>query len=1671
MPQLTWKSVTDNPEYKALPLEDQEGIKQWFIQEHIEPSAVYQKYADNPEVQDYIRDQVFNVAPDAAISNGQQAAGQQQPGLFSRLMRKSQQNIEGYMKSPILQQSKLAGLSAAGRGQQPAAQQTLPPQQQGQIQTTQYPDPSQPVQPTGEAIRKFIFPELYSQDRVREQNAVLSIGQRPTPEQAVQATAYEAAINKKLDIEELRRRAQRPGGGDLRIQAFAQGLLPIADKKTLPPGIEEAFPYSKMAGRLVGLAASYGATKGIEPAVAGSPDAWLQSHRFTNPDQAFRMMQKGAHRAASWGVKEGADQIARLIAGEKFSIKKTLGQPAKMATFGALLGTTHGIEETIPRIFAAAGAGGAWETSQKLIKNGKLKKSDLRDILLFAAMTGAIEAIGSHGLTEYYKSSGMADYLDKHELARIMRGQPHTPEAWAKAIRSQAELHGIPGSLRESWAIRQKLVSKFKRPAYELVIKTGIPGYETLPPEMQEAFLKTTTQLVTEAKLPINDALDIARELAFSPDLALSKDLVNILGQLIKQKQTEQFEAEHRKEVKQAGKMFKDVVKGDLPTQGSSIFQGAQITKMPTEETAQPPQPVPTPAPVPEQAVDVLIKPDKPIWKMSQKEYLSTSKLKVALKFGDKVEVGQPGEIHAAIYERVTSSNPEMENKVSGYGYVDRNGKYLSREEAGDIDALDIKEKMLKEHYSAVEKAFRDKKEIPLKAVQEYPYLRDKVESKSKPAQQLKASTGYEVVPIAESEIEIIDDMYEKVKKGVTRVDAHFVPIEGSKESAKIVQFVAVDPTVPEWADIPLAKREDILKVLQKIRRGEPLDLSNPKIKMIVRGIKRGLRQYRDIQKHSVQKVAPPSVKQLFESASKTPDVVAGKAAKEKAQKQTPVEKLLAPKASGEIDKFLARQKEVKPIKGQKAEASVKLPDEKVLSDKLVSPQKKAAVLSRHMKAMTDAVKKASPVSSTYDQDIEALYKIKYPHLKNYDLLEKIPEEFHDTINNEALLWREYVPFRETARENILVNDLIYEPIKQGSLESNKFAVNNFAEAKEIAKQAKLKKVDRRNVTLFREGKTDKLTTKEKIFDDWFDKRYEEIYALIEKHQELYDIAKKIGYVDKYSPRLREFIDSLEESIVKRAYGGHNIPKAFSDWFTKNRLGNMKDTELDALKIFERYVRAVGKYLYLSEPIKYARENVLESLPPAMRDVSEKYIFRMLSIPAPTDSALYSTFSKAGLNPDKAMRITRFLIDLSYMGLLGGRITPPLRNLLQTLNNTVPQLGYTWTGAGLQRLLLHGPTAFEEAKKAGILLEWGAELYKELGEDLTDMDQLRDALLYLFSKSDAVNRIIVWSGARIKFDHFYKGYMQKRGSIETFMRQTEADKLNKFVRYKIKRAMEQGKPEEARDIFSRELAAKTQYLYNKEDSPVITRHVAGKLALQMKSWPINYATLLKDSFENRNYAAFWRWVLMANMVGAAALGMTPKKRAWLLKTFGIRPITKAVKSNIMPPAIQPFNDAFWTAIDPDNKGNRAAKALNKFGDDAWKVYVPGGLAMKNAKKWIERDKGLDILREIQYKADRKRDEKKSELRKFLKSGDITSAARQLALQGKTPKQVIKYLSEYLSESNNHPMLHLFKTMTLEDKITGWNALKKDKSVWDNIPLEDKKTMIQMLRRSQKRRRN
>lgn len=284
------------------------------------------------------------------------------------------------------------------------------------------------------------------------------------------------------------------------MDSFAQGILPIRPEEMKRPGVEEASPVAKIAGKLVGLTGASFATAGIAPAVSKS----LADFSPIAPS-LFRMIPQAIQRASLWGGKEFIDQAMRVMSGEKPDPKSRIGRILSESGFGAFSGGISGIAKTIPRVIAQGVGRGAWIAGERLLQDHKIDKKDLFDISLNMALGSAVEAINAPAVSKAYQRADMTGFLRNKAIVRVMRVHPEYTRAQAEeaiALINDFALGLKPAAQVEILSKMPANITKMpsdQQAQFAAKLVESIKGGMNVEGAMKEAAKYATTEILKEA--------------------------------------------------------------------------------------------------------------------------------------------------------------------------------------------------------------------------------------------------------------------------------------------------------------------------------------------------------------------------------------------------------------------------------------------------------------------------------------------------------------------------------------------------------------------------------------------------------------------------------------------------------------------------------------------------------------------------------------------------------------------------------------------------------------------------------------------------------------------------------------------------------------------------------------------------------------------------------------------------------------------------------------------------------------------------------------------------------------------------------------------------------------------------------------------------------------------
>lgn len=389
-------------------------------------------------------------------------------------------------------------------------------------------------------------------------------------------------------------------------------------------------------------------------------------------------------------------------------------------------------------------------------------------------------------------------------------------------------------------------------------------------------------------------------------------------------------------------------------------------------------------------------------------------------------------------------------------------------------------------------------------------------------------------------------------------------------------------------------------------------------------------------------------------------------------------------------------------------------------------------------------------------------------------------------------------------------------------------------------------------------------------------------------------------------------------------------------------------THLDEVTkgIETKYLRA-GLPNHITEPIKDYVARLSGETDMIGRDINKAIDGMINALPA----RLRGYYGRAGL-PDN---LDRF-ISLQYLGTLGGRPGPLVRNALQTFQTGMMFLG-RWHATGLRRAI----GGIEEARNLGFVAPAESIVY-EAERAFGQGSRLRGAsklLLKPYKTVDDYNRAIMAFG---QYERTLDAARRAKGDIHKFVDYAALDAgFTQAEAVRIAKLYAGGETKEAARQAGIALADNTQYLYSLENKPpALTRTTVGKAVGSFGNWSLWYGNLLKEVALNPNIpngrktAILSRWILansamLAGIYGVAHTLGIPSTALDIIKGAGGFLGLGPVAFNPLETPVPRLAGAAINAVEAV-QGRRSPKAVGKSLLRAGGAFVPAYGAFEDAEK-------------------------------------------------------------------------------------------------------------------------
>jgi DNA-binding phage protein len=486
-----------------------------------------------------------------------------------------------------------------------------------------------------------------------------------------------------------------------------------------------------------------------------------------------------------------------------------------------------------------------------------------------------------------------------------------------------------------------------------------------------------------------------------------------------------------------------------------------------------------------------------------------------------------------------------------------------------------------------------------------------------------------------------------------------------------------------------------------------------------------------------------------------------------------------------------------------------------------------------------------------------------------------------------------------------------------------------------------------------------------------------------------------------YDPTAKEakgfpgYLDDIAKAIARRRgkdnwFVAKELTKSeLAEFYRTARTGSLVDemtTDLSQMVESRARTQGVDRFFY---PAAKRIVDLAKHVPNDYKEYTAHWLFRMLGKPSPADRKLASwlqssvgkverllNLKSGGLwNEGRVNDLAHNVNNLVYMGGLGFKPFSALRNFFQLPINVPSDLGgakdLLWMVKGIGNAARKETRA--EINAMGLIEEYAPELhirataiaagkrFKLFGKsiDLPDIQQSRDLAMYMFKLSDRWIRYTTAGTALAKWDHFGKKFFDAvTGQVDKrFLGKMNISGRNKWVASELENLLKTGGADnfrKARELFTKDVVADTQYLYGVHESPIIshTAGAAGKMALVFQSWWMNYGVLLEKWM--RTGSAGTKANRVFGFMLSCAISEQLMEGLWdrgtALRTVGFGPFPGEISEFAIPPAYGHIYHGLGAIISagqlsPEN-AERHLKGLWR----ATTMFVPGGLQLSSSWK-------------------------------------------------------------------------------------------------------------------------
>jgi hypothetical protein len=489
------------------------------------------------------------------------------------------------------------------------------------------------------------------------------------------------------------------------------------------------------------------------------------------------------------------------------------------------------------------------------------------------------------------------------------------------------------------------------------------------------------------------------------------------------------------------------------------------------------------------------------------------------------------------------------------------------------------------------------------------------------------------------------------------------------------------------------------------------------------------------------------------------------------------------------------------------------------------------------------------------------------------------------------------------------------------------------------------------------------------------------------------------GYLENYTAR-------IPKGTVKPWTAENGLPSDMHAAFTNPRALEELGFEIktDIPSIIGTRARAQSNELYLYPHIDDYK-GFVSKLPPMLKEYSTHWLNRQLGISSPADVSTAKFLNRFSLNGWDARRVdnvARTITDLMYLGGIGFKPFSAMRNYIQFVLMTPAELGgikdIAWLAPGIKKAVFE-PAHREYLRSIGAIAEYTPDITFNLrvsNYQASFLEKARDFGMWMFKASDYHVRLMTGGAAVAKWDYYFarlgKDGIIPNNKLDAFRSKLGFGMREPVIRNELDNFVRIGTPEaylEAKKVFVKDVIADSQYLYGKEESPLINYKSGafGKTTLVFQSWWMNYADTLG------------KWLLRTPEVPGKAISATNERLFSFMLSSALafeigQPIwgTKRSATSVMtgplplslsiPPAWKPVFDSLRVVADtaalvtPWGDLEQTKNQMTQLIKDS-AIFVPGGIQAYLSYQGARKEGLPGVLKSIiGYRSPKKEEESK-----------------------------------------------------------------------------------------------